>query len=244
MADQSFLHRNDTVGINFDPRIKLMLLMLVSIFVIGGVGGKAMNPLRLILCILPAVLLMFAKKWKQAVFYSVVYIICEAIQIRFLADATGITNVLILILSGTVCRFLPTYILASYTLSTTRVNELLAGLKKLHITDKIVIPLAVMFRFFPTVGQEHRAITDTMKMRGIRIGGKKTTKMLEYRMIPLMSCSVKIGDELSAAALTRGLGAPCKRTEICEVHFHAQDYCVLVLCIGAIMWAAISSFLL
>ena len=30
--------------------------------------------------------------------------------------------------------------------------------------------------------------------------------ILEYRMVPMMICSVKIGEELSAAALTRGLG--------------------------------------
>ena len=32
--------------------------------------------------------------------------------------------------------------------------------------------------------------------------------MVEYRLVPLMVSVVKIGDELSAAALTRGLGAP------------------------------------
>lgn len=37
--------------------------------------------------------------------------------------------------------------------------------------------------------------------------------MLEYRLVPLMVSVVKIGDELSAAALTRGLGAPVKRTK-------------------------------
>ncbi len=44
-----------------------------------------------------------------------------------------------------------------------------------------------------------------MKMRGIRFGGKNPFLMLEYRLVPLMVSVVKIGDELSAAALTRGL---------------------------------------
>ena len=51
-----------------------------------------------------------------------------------------------------------------------------------------------------------------MRMRGIRIGGKHPGRMLEYRLVPLMISIVKIVDELSADALTRGLGAPGKRT--------------------------------
>lgn len=47
--------------------------------------------------------------------------------------------------------------------------------------------------------------------------------MLEYRLVPLIISIVKIGDELSAAALTRGLGAPGKRTDICNIGFHVQD---------------------
>ena len=42
---------------------------------------------------------------------------------------------------------------------------------------------------------------------------------------------VKIGDELSAAALTRGLGADVKRTKICKIGFRFVDYIVLLGCI-------------
>ena len=53
--------------------------------------------------------------------------------------------------------------------------------------------------------------------------------MIEYRLIPLMVSVVKIGDELSAAALTRGLGAPVRRTNVCELGFHVQDIIAIVL---------------
>ena len=51
-------------------------------------------------------------------------------------------------------------------------------------------------------------------------------------VIPLMISVVKIGEELSAAALTRGLGAPVKRTDICKIGFHLQDIILFVLCIA------------
>ena len=71
-----------------------------------------------------------------------------------------------------------------------------------------------------------------MRMRGIRFGGKHPGRMLEYRLVPLMISIVKIGDELSAAALTRGLGAPGKRTDICSIGFHMQDVLMIAICIA------------
>ena len=44
----------------------------------------------------------------------------------------------------------------------------------------------------------------------------------------LFSC-ISIGDELSAAAVTRGLGAPVKRTNVCEIGFHSKDYVVIAV---------------
>ena len=38
----------------------------------------------------------------------------------------------------------------------------------------------------------------------IRLGGGKVGVMFEYRLVPMMISAVKIGEELSQAALTRG----------------------------------------
>ena len=73
-------------------------------------------------------------------------------------------------------------------------------MNKMHVTEKITIPLSVMFRFFPTVADEFASINAAMRMRDIRVGGKNAGKMLEYRMVPLMVCLAKIGEELNAAA--------------------------------------------
>ena len=62
-----------------------------------------------------------------------------------------------------------------------------------------------MFRFFPTIREENESIRAAMKMRGVRFGGGKVGQILEYRIVPRITCTAKIGEELSAAALTRGL---------------------------------------
>ena len=85
------------------------------------------------------------------------------------------------------------------TVRTTTVSEFVASMKKLHLPEQIIIPMSVIFRFFPTVVEEYNAIGDAMKMRGIRFGGGKASAMLEYRLVPVIMCSVKIGEELNAA---------------------------------------------
>lgn len=102
--------------------------------------------------------------------------------------------------------------------------------------DELTIPMCVMFRFFPTVKEENTAIRAAMKMRGIGLGGGKAAQMLEYRLVPMISCSAKIGEELSAAALTKGLGKSRKRTNICRIGFRISDYLIFALAIATVVY--------
>ena len=75
----------------------------------------------------------------------------------------------------------------------------------------------------------------------IQFGTKKfwqnPTALLEYRVIPLMISVVKIGDELSAAALTRGLGGLKHRTSIAAIGFTAYDLIIALLSAGLLVWS-------
>ena len=122
-------------------------------------------------------------------------------------------------------------------METTTVSEFIAGMSRMHVTEKITIPLSVMFRFFPTVVDEFSSINSAMRMRDIRFGGKNVGKMLEYRMVPLMVCSAKIGEELNAAAVTRGLGGEKRRTNVCQIGFHIQDLILIAMClVPYVLW--------
>ena len=157
-----------------------------------------------------------------------------------LPHLTGILNFLVLFTTGFFCRILPSVAIAAYAVKTTTVSELISGMERIHMPKEVTIPLTVMFRFFPTVFQESEAISDAMKMRGIKLGGKKSSKILEYKLIPMITCSVKIGEELSAAAITRGLGAPVKRTNICQLKFNFADVVLILFCCFVVFWAIAS----
>ena len=124
--------------------------------------------------------------------------------------------------------------MGEYVIATTSVSEFISAMEKLHMPQQVTIPLSVMFRLFPTIGAEWRSIRCAMRMRGIHLGGAKAGQVVEYQMVPMMTSSVRIGEELSASALTRGLGAPVKRTNICRIGFRAQDYLLLAGCLFVI----------
>lgn len=223
MRRELLASKKKETGLSLDPRTKLALLVTIALFVLSGGGGAASKQFAPILAAVPLILLLTEKSWKGSVIYFVLYGGSYILQLWALPHLSGLPNFLVVAICGFFMRFVPGIMMGYITVRTTTVSEFVASMKKLHLPEQIIIPMSVIFRFFPTVVEEYNAIGDAMKMRGIRFGGGKASAMLEYRLVPVIMCSVKIGEELNAAALTRGLGGPVKRTNICEIGFHVQD---------------------
>lgn len=187
----------------------------------------------IVLAAIPLLLLLVAKKWKGSVLYILVFGGSLCLEMFGLSRLTGTANYIAVAIVGLLLRFTPGVVMGYFVVTTTTVSEFVAAMERLHLPRQITIPMSVMFRFFPTVAEEWSAIGDAMRMRGIRFGGGKAGAAVEYRMVPMMICSVKIGEELSQAALTRGLGGSVRRTNICKLGLHIQDILFLLICLGA-----------
>lgn len=198
-----------------DPRTKLFLTVTVSTIMITGGTGRLMNFVRPCLMTCPIIFLLLSRKWQVAIRFAVTYVALFTLEITVLPLLTGTWNFILGAAIGIYTHMLPGLIMGYFLVSTTTVSEFVAAMERMHIPQKIIIPVSVVFRFFPTVKEEYAAIQDAMKIRGIATL-RSPMKMLEYRIVPLMVSIAKIGEELSAAALTCGLGAPQKRTNICN----------------------------
>lgn len=213
-----------------DPRTKLLMLITIAVFVLGGAAADVMPFAAPLLCAMPVCYLLIDRQYRSLLFYLVLYGSLYAINRQIVPGLTGSAHYILYILTVFILRFLPGIIMARYVFSSTTVSEFMAAMQRMHVSEKIIIPLSVMFRFIPTVLDESSSINTAMKMRDIRIGGKNAGKMVEYRFVPLLTCCVKIGNELSAAALSRGLGGTAKRTNICSIGFHIWDVFMFVIC--------------
>ena len=230
-------------AVKFDPRTKLLLLITIAIFVLGGAGGDIFGRYIPLFSLLPFILLALAGRWEKAVGCMLLYAVFYALSMYALPYVSGLIGFLLLAFCGIMTRFLPGIMAGAYLTETTTVSEFSAAMGRMHVSDRLTIPLLAMFRFFPTIADEFHSINDAMRMRDIRFGGKNVSKMVEYRIVPLLVCSAKIGEELNAAAITRGLGGDVKRTNLCRIGFKAWDYPVILICLapyviwlGCLLW--------
>ncbi|EJF39631.1 hypothetical protein HMPREF1141_1944 [Clostridium sp. MSTE9] len=56
-----------------DPRTKLLLLVTMAVFVLGGLGGVQMENFRLALSVVPVFFLLFSMKWRAAFVFTFLF---------------------------------------------------------------------------------------------------------------------------------------------------------------------------
>ena len=219
-------------GLCFDPRTKLAVVIVMSIITMGGYYQSGFHYLP---AVLPLVLFISSKQWLSSLRYAGCFGLCWGMQALVLPKVSGAGGFLLAAFCMLPLYFLPTIGAAQYLIRTTTAGEFVAAMEKMHIPNGFTISVAVIFRFFPTLLEEWRAISDAMKMRGVGLFKKKAGKYLEYKLVPMLMCSISIGDELSAAALTRGLDSECGRTSIHRVRLCRQDTALLLACLGILL---------
>ncbi|MDW8566434.1 energy-coupling factor transporter transmembrane component T [Staphylococcus shinii] len=228
---------NQNYIFNLDPRVKLGLMIIISLISLtGGVTGNEIF-LRLLVMLIPSVLLLLIDKHLIGWISIIVTISAWYGEAFVTLDYNQLATLLIFVPAGIITRFLPSLVMGYYLFKTTQVEVLIAGLERLKIPRKITIPIAVMFRFVPTIKTESASIKDAMKMRGIslRLAFKKPLQYFEYRVVPLLNSVVKIGNELTVASITRGLNLTYKRTSIVSLKMRWLDWffisMALILCV-------------
>lgn len=221
-----------------DPRTKLFLLLTMNIILLSFGSGPSMAMLRITVGFLPFVMLLTARRYKFAAVYIGIYLLGHFIGYCVMGYSHGLPLLLLSFVNSVGTRFLPGGMMGLYFLCSTRVNEFVAGMERMHVSQKVTIPIAVMFRFFPTVWEEASSISDAMRMRklGFRYFFRRPVEILEYRLVPLMISMVNIGEDLSASALTRCLGLDRVRTNISRCGFSWLDGCIFGVCIVLLGW--------
>ena len=235
---QFFQYGNEGYKSILDPRTKLLLLVVINVVIIGtGFTGTDFL-LRVACAAIPLVLFAIIRRYRTALLYGLVCLAMFFGEAVLIPNTRGALNLLVVITLGPFSRILVGYAFAYYMMCSTTVSEFVTAMKKMHVPDAISIPLSVMFRFFPTLAEESRAIRDAMRLRGIRLTGKNggLLKQIEYEVVPLMMSTLRIGDELSAASLTKGLNAGRPRTHICRVKMELWDWALVVLSLGFLFY--------
>ena len=131
---------------------------------------------------------------------------------------------------------------ASNMIATTRVGEMACALQWLHVPKHGVIAVCVALRFFPTLSQEFASVMDALRVRGMPLTmasvARHPMRTLERVLVPVMSRLAIVADELSNAAMARGMDSACRRTSYYRLRMNAMDWFLLAA------FAALAAYLL
>ena len=101
----------------------------------------------------------------------------------------------------------------------------MAAFRAMHLPLKVIIPVAVIIRFIPSVSDEWSGIRKAMVFRGISLEPsdiiKSPFKIVEYVLIPLLFSCIAVMEEMAAAALARGIESEGKRSSFERVKLGA-----------------------
>lgn len=89
-----------------------------------------------------------------------------------------------------------------------------------------------MLRFIPTVAEDYRQIRNAMAFRGIAAGKfallRHPAQSLEYILMPLLMNSNNVAQDLSVAAMTKGISLPGTHTSMTEIRMKTADWCCMI----------------
>ncbi|BBB92134.1 MAG TPA: energy-coupling factor transporter transmembrane component T [Methylomusa anaerophila] len=223
-----------------DPRVWMLLVVVVSLLTF--LGGSRVE--LFILFAILAVIMAFQRMTVTTIYFLALYTALLAVNEFLWFIPIQPVSMLVAMIILLLCRLIPIYMAYIILLEKTPMNELIIALEQMRVPKTLIIPLAVVYRYIPTVRCEIMYVKDSLKMRGLNpsFAGMllHPVTTVEKFMIPLLIRSGKLADELAAAALCKGLDAERRRTSCTGVRFDKQD---AVCCVAGLAVAAAFIFL-
>ncbi|MCR4728238.1 MAG: energy-coupling factor transporter transmembrane protein EcfT [Lachnospiraceae bacterium] len=215
--------------IKIDPRTKVLLIFITVLFSIFVPTGF-FTCLWIGLVTLLGILLGRIKKTIRA---AVIFAALWLFAVFVLPTLKGTVHTSLLVWLGLVFKCYPCCMLAGVVIGTTQISEFMAAMAKWNVPRSVVMPLAIMFRYFPTLKEDWGHIKDAMTLRGISLSPicfiKNPSVVIDALYLPVLVTASKTADELSASAIARGIENPNRRTSRLDIRIKPADILIMVI---------------
>lgn len=224
------LYGDDSAGvIKLDPRTKMVIFLSCAITSINMYNDQFMAGYIAVLCLILALCGKRIMALKAFAAFAVLFFLRHCIQMQ--GTGTGVAISLVSVLLTVFIFMFPMVVSLLLLIQTTRIGQFLAAFQAMRLPAVAVIPVAVLFRFIPTVADERAGINKAMAFRGIEMtmGNvvRHPAQAIEHLLVPLLFSSVDVMEELAAASEARGLSTNLVRTSYEEVCLRPLDYVVM-----------------
>ncbi len=119
-------------------------------------------------------------------------------------------------------------------------SRTLAALRNMHLPERLIMIVAVIFRFFPVLSGDMKLLRQSIRTRGaFATPWQKLCALpsyIEILTVPMALRVIRIAETLSASAETRGIDLRLRKSNYISLHFSAWDiiFCVLLAAAVAI----------
>ena len=146
------------------------------------------------------------------------------------------------LLPGTVFSFMlvlfPRIIAVGISMRTligrNEASRTLAALRNLRLPERLIMIVAVIFRFFPVLSGDMKLLRQSIRTRGAFVTPWQKLRALpsyiEILTVPMALRVIRIAETLSASAETRGIDLTRRKSNYLSLRFSAWDavFCVLL----------------
>ena len=146
------------------------------------------------------------------------------------------------LLPGTVFSFMlvlfPRIIAVGISMRTligrNEASRTLAALRNLHLPERLIMIVAVIFRFFPVLSGDMKLLRQSIRTRGAFTAPLQKLRALpsylEILTVPMALRVIRIAETLSASAETRGIDLKRRKSNYLSLRFSAWDvvFCILL----------------
>ena len=205
-----------------DPRVSILVLVLVN----ASAFAPRFYPGHVLMVVLTAAVSVWCGRAASAVRWCAAYAAVVAAGWAFLLFPNGLTASFATMFVMVRCVFC-IGMFASNMIATTRVGEFACALQRVHLPRHAIIALCVALRFFPTMAAEFRSVVEALRVRGMALVPKAViahpVQVMERVLVPVMSRLSIVVDELSNAAVVRGMDSERPRTSYYDLRLGIAD---------------------
>ena len=211
----------------FDMRTLLFLDIVIMVFML--ISGKPEVTLSsfIVAAAVPVITGLYGVLLCYAILFAVFFSYYQLIFHLKLPVFHSAFFSVIGILAFIVQRIIPFMLLGTVIKKQKNISEITMALECMRLPRGIILSIAVMFRYFPAIKDDFLIIIDAMKLKGLYTSKRAAVihpiRTMEFVLVPILFKSLRTAEELSCAALVKGIENTGKKTSYFDVRIRSVD---------------------
>lgn len=211
----------------FDVKTLLFLDMLIMIFMLISGKPEVTFAAFMLAAAVPVIMGLYGMLLCCTILFAGLFASYQLIfHLQLPVFQSALVSV-IGILAFIVQRIIPFMVLGTVIQKQKNISEITMALERMRLPRGIILSIAVMFRSFPAMKDDFFIIIDSMKLKGLytskRVAVIHPIRTMEFVLVPMLFKSLRTAEELSCAALVKGIENTGNKTSYFDVRLRPVD---------------------